>query len=255
MGPGTGLVARGSAAALLAVAWLAPAALAAPTPSPGASATAASPSPAASATAASPSASAVPTSVTASGVADGALQLGSTISVKTHTTDTHGWQHIDAIDVSLRLQGQPLDTVQVVPSAFSIAVVNGAAPVSIGEHGTLTGPYFRIDNSKVSVSAKGNDFDLTFPLRLAVEPPPGAVLSLTATDVIGVSSGDVNLSQPVQKDHQGFPWGTIGLAVAAALFIGGFVGNTFSTRRAKARPNVYATVARRIQDDKNRAKR
>ena len=32
--------------------------------------------------------------------------------------------------------------------------------------------------------------------------------------------------------------------------IGGFVGNMFSTRRAKARPNVYATVARRIQDDK-----
>jgi len=248
MARGTRL-ARGGAAALLVLAALAPAAsAAAPTSAPSTPPVATS----GATTAASPSAAAGPAHVTAKGTADGELALGSTIAVRVSAQDSLGWQHLDTIEVSLRLKGQPLDTIQIVPTAYSIAIVNGAAPVAIGKPGTIVGPYFSIDNGKASLSADtaANEFSVSFPMRLVDEPPPDAILVLTAADVSGVSSPDVNLSQPVSKDSQGFPWGTIGLAVAAALFLGGFVGNMFSTRRAKARPNVYATVARRIQDDK-----
>jgi hypothetical protein len=190
--------------------------------------------------------------VTASGTAEGALAVGSKIDVKILASDSLGWQHLDTMEVSLRLNGQPLDTIRVVPSAFSIAIVNSGAPVSIGEPGILKGPWFRVENAKSSPSASGNVFRLRFPLRLAKEPPVGALLVLTARDSSGVSSGNVALAPPVTKQDQGFPWGTIGLAVAGALFVGGFVGNMFSTRRAKARPNVYATVARRLEEQRSR---
>jgi hypothetical protein len=198
-------------------------------------------------------AAAAATKVTAKGTAAGDLAPGSTIQVKLQVNDSEGWQRLDTIEVSLRLRDQPLDRVQVVPSAFSISVVNSGAPASIGEPGLLRGPYFRLDNAEVTVSAKAGEYDLTFPLRLAADPPPGAQLVLVATDSTGVASRDVALTPPVTNKDKGFPWGTIGLAVAGALFIGAFVGNTFSTRRSRGRPNIYATVARRL--DEERAKK
>jgi len=203
-----------------------------------------------------PSGPSGPGTITATGTADGKLTAGSTIAVKILVHDSLSWQRIGTIEVSLKLTGAPLETIQFVPTAFSVAIVNSEAPVSIGSPGILKGQYFRLDNSKVSPSASNDDnggqFTLRFPLRLALDPPTGAQLVLTATDVSTASSGDVPLSPPVKKQDQGFPWGTIGLAVAAALFLGGFIGNLFSTRRVKSRPNVYATVARRIEQDRTR---
>jgi hypothetical protein len=190
--------------------------------------------------------------VTADGSAAGELAPGNTIEVEVHATDSEGWQRLSTIEVALRLRGAALDQLVVEPSAFSISIVGSGAPVSIGEPGILHGNYFRVDNSKVTVSAKGDTFDLTFPLRLSAAPPPGARLVLSAQDASGVSSGDVSLTPPVTQEEQGFPWGTIGLAVAAALFIGAFVGNMFSTRRSHGRTNVYATVSRRLDEERSK---
>jgi hypothetical protein len=190
--------------------------------------------------------------VTADGTAAGELAPGAPIRVRIQTNDSEGWQRIEAIEVALRLRGQPLDRVIVEPSTFSITVQNSDAPVLMGEEGVLRGPYFQVDNAKVTVTAKGNEFDMTFPLRLSAAPPPGAALFLTARDTTGISSGDVTLTPPVTTEDKGFPWGTIGLAVAAALFIGAFVGNTFSTRRSHSRTNVYSTVARRLDEERSK---
>ncbi len=47
-------------------------------------------------------------------------------------------------------------------------------------------------------------------------------------------------------------WWTIGVGVAAALFVGAFVGNLFSGRaaRARARPSVYAIIQRHLDDER-----
>jgi hypothetical protein len=200
----------------------------------------------------SPSPPGTPT-ITATGTAAGQLAVGSTIDVRLRVTDTGGWQRIDTIHISLELHGAPLDLIEIVPTAFSIAIVGSAAPpATIGDKGVVKGTYIRVDNGKASVAAQADRYTLTFPMRIALDPPPGARLVLSAQDTIGISSDDVALTPPVVKQNQGFPWGTIGLAVAAALFIGGFVGNMFSTRRAKARPNVYATVARRLDEERSK---
>ncbi len=189
--------------------------------------------------------------ITAKGSAAGTLAVGSTIHVRFHVTDPPAWQRIDTIHVSLELHGQPLDQIEIVPTAFSIAVIGSAAPATIGNPGVLKGTYLRVDNGQAAVSAGGSTYGLTFPLRLALDPPPDARLVLTAADTTQAST-QIALTPPVTKESQGFPWGTIGLAVAAALFLGGFVGNMFSTRRAKARPNVYATLARRLDEERSK---
>jgi hypothetical protein len=193
--------------------------------------------------------------VTARGSAAGALAAGSTLRVVVHVTERDQWQRIAQIEVSLRLRGQPLDQLRVFPPSFSIQVVGGGPPASLGAKGILQSrAFFRVDNGKATVSAKGGRYDLTFPIHLLADPPPGARLFLQAQDVIGDSTKLVTLSPPVLPEHQGFPWGTLATLAAAALFIGAFVGNTFSTRRAKRRPpSIYATVQRRL--DQERAKR
>ena len=193
--------------------------------------------------------------VTARGSAAGALAAGSTLRVVVHVTQQEQWQRIAQIEVSLRLRGQPLDQVLVFPPSFSIQVVGGGPPASLGAKGILQSrAFFRVDNGKTTVSAKGGRYDLTFPIHLLADPPPGARLFLQAQDVIGDTTKLITLSPPVLPEHQGFPWGTLATLAAAALFVGAFVGNTFSTRRAKRRPpSIYATVQRRL--DEERAKR
>jgi hypothetical protein len=190
--------------------------------------------------------------ITAKGSAAGALAAGSTVHVRFHVTDPPRWQRIDTIHVALELHGAPLDQIEIVPTAFSIAVVGSGAPATIGQPGVLAGTYLRVDNGKATVTAGGATYALTFPLRLALDPPPDARLVLTATDSTQASTGDIPLTPPVAKENQGFPWGTIALAVAAALFVGGFVGNMFSTRRAKARPNIYSTISRRLDEERSK---
>jgi hypothetical protein len=44
------------------------------------------------------------------------------------------------------------------------------------------------------------------------------------------------------------------LAVAAAIFVGGFVGNIVSTkRRPPMKPSIYGTVQRRIEMEEEKA--
>jgi hypothetical protein len=191
--------------------------------------------------------------VSARGSAAGKLVGGAIIHFKLRATDSAGWQHIDTIEVSLQLRGQPIDRVTVTPTKFSIVIVNsGAPPVSIGQVGTIRGAYFDLDNSKTTVSTSRTQYNLSFPVRLIADPPPGARLFLQVSDVSGVVPPQIPLSPPVVRVDKGFPWGTIGLAAAAALFVGAFVGNTFSTRRSRARPNVYATVARRLEEERSK---
>ena len=49
----------------------------------------------------------------------------------------------------------------------------------------------------------------------------------------------------------GFSWGTLGLAAAAALFLGGVIGGTFGARRRPPqKPSVYVTVRRRLDEER-----
>ena len=62
--------------------------------------------------------------------------------------------------------------------------------------------------------------------------------------------GYLAITPPVRANG-GFSWGTLGVAVAVALFAGGFAGNLVaSNRRRQQRPSIYATVQRRLGEER-----
>src|SRR5436190_68651 len=131
---------------------------------------------------------------------------------------------VDVRGVAVRLIAGCLAAAWVVLAVPAASAQQTPAPTPQGA-ASPGGP------ATVTVTAQGNNYRLTFPLELVAQPPTGARLYLNVDDVSGVSAPEVALTSPVKPQDQGIPWGTIGLAVAAALFIGAFVGNMFSTRR------------------------
>src|SRR5437660_831480 len=84
--------------------------------------------------------------------------------------------------------------------------------------------------------------------RVSASPP----LSATGTVEGSLKTGHA-LTPPV-KSAVGFSWGTLGLAIAVALFAGAFVGNLFTSRRRPApRPSLYGAVQRRMAEEKEKA--
>ena len=188
----------------------------------------------------------------ARGTVEGSLNTSSTLQVRLTVSQTQGWQHISSIDVDLELRHRPLDLLRFTPSASILEIVGFGPPARLGQTGLLLGAYFKIDPSKVTLTARGTTLSISAPVRLLADPPAGARLTLDARDDLGGSTGTQTLTPPV-KPHSGFSWGTLGLAIALALFAGGFVGNIVSTRRRPPpRPSIYGAVQRRLEQDKAR---
>jgi hypothetical protein len=174
----------------------------------------------------------------------------STQQVKVRVHQQHGWQHIDEVDVNLELRNRSLDLLRFTPSASLVEIIGYPPPARLGQSGVLLGSYFKIDPSKVKLQAQGTTLQIAFPLNLVANPPAGARLELAARDDRGASTGSKPLTPPVES-NSGFSIGTLFLAVVAAIFVGGFVGNIVSTkRRPPVRPSIYATVQRRMEEEK-----
>jgi hypothetical protein len=184
------------------------------------------------------------------GTVEGNLTAGQLLTVRLHVAHARGWQHIQHVDVQLQLQGSTLDGIEFLPAQSSLSILGGTAPASLGQAGQLTGPYFQVNPAKVSLSAKGSTLRLVLPIKLRIDPPTGARLTFTATAVPIASLGPKALTPPV-KSNSGFSWGTLGLAIAVALFAGGFFGSVFSGRRRPApRISVYSAVQKRLTEEK-----
>jgi hypothetical protein len=107
-----------------------------------------------------------------------------------------------------------------------------------------------VNPAQVSLTARGKQLRMTIPIRMRNDPPPGARLSFEASAVPLAQLGPKALTKPVEGSG-GFSWGTLGLAIAVALFAGGFFGNVFaSRRRSPPRASVYAAVQRRLSEER-----
>ena len=190
--------------------------------------------------------------LTGAGTVEGDLKAGSVLTVRLHVEHSQGWQHVQEIDIDLVLQDSTLDQVQFAPTQSSLSVLGGAQPLSLGQTAQLTGAYFQVNPARVSLSAQGNRLRVTLPITMRTAPPPGARLTFDATAVPVATIGPKSLTPPV-KSNSGFSWGTLGLAIAVALFAGGFFGNVFaSRRRPPARPSVYSAVQRKLEEERVR---
>jgi hypothetical protein len=188
--------------------------------------------------------------LTGAGTVTGTLTPKSLLTVKLHVEHSQGWQHIQVIDVLLELRGSTIDQIEITPTTSSVQILGGSAPASLGQAAELQGAYFRVNPAQVAFSARGKQLLVTLPLHLGAAPPPGARLAFSATAVPVATLGPKSLTPPV-KSNSGFSWGTLGLAIAVALFAGGFAGSIFAGRRRPApRPSIYAAVERRLAEER-----
>jgi hypothetical protein len=190
--------------------------------------------------------------VDATGSVTGELRSGEVLLVRIDINDPEGWQGVREVRVELQLRGRPLDQLVIDLAALSIHLVDEGPVVGLGREETLRGSYLRVSTRNVAVRGQGNELRVTLPMGLLAQPPPGARLFYDVSALGYTSPGPRPLTPPVQEEDAGFSWGTLAAAVALALFAGGFVGNLFSSRRSRQRPSIYATVQRRLEQDRTR---
>ena len=190
--------------------------------------------------------------LTGRGTVEGDLTAGTQLHVDLRVQHAKGWQHIEGINVSLALHGSTLEQLQLFPTQSSLAIVGAGAPASLGQSTLVRGDYFAVNPAQVTLSARGRSIRLAIPIRLRIEPPPGARLEFTASAVPLASLGPKALTPPVES-NSGFSWGTLGTAVLAALLLGAVVGNVVGVRRRpQQRVSVYGAVQRRITQESTR---
>jgi hypothetical protein len=187
-----------------------------------------------------------------SGQVTGDLAVGKVVTVKVSITHPKGWQSVQGVSIALRLRGRTLDQIQFTSSELSLSIDDDGGPVVLGQPGTLHGQFFTVDNSKAALAASGNRLGLTVPIKLTAAPPPGGRLFYTYSALGVPAPGYLPITPPVEASS-GFSWGTLGVAIAVALFAGGFVGNLVaSNRRRQQATSVYAAVSRRLDEERTR---
>lgn len=199
-----------------------------------------------------PATAAEPVEVEATGSVSGELRDGEVVLVELDISDPNGWQGVQRVELELQLRGRSLDKLVIDVSRFQLYIVGGEAAVALGRERELRGSFIRVRAENVGLHGQGNDLEISVPLGLIAQPPPGARLFYGLSALGYRSPGFQALTPPVQEQDRGFSWGTLAAAVAIALFAGGFVGNLFSSRRTRQSPSIYATVQRRLEQERSR---
>jgi hypothetical protein len=189
--------------------------------------------------------------VTHSGSVTGDLKAGNTVTVRISIRHSRGWHNVQRVVIALRLRGRALDLLLFESRDLSLSIQGDGGPVVLGQPGELEDPFLTVDTSKVALQASGNKLGLVVPIRIRSAPPAGTRLFYTYDALGAPTPGFLALTPPVEASG-GFSWGTLGVAIAVALFAGGFVGNLFSSRRRPQRPSIYASVQRRLEEERSR---
>jgi len=195
-----------------------------------------------------------PSPLRASGTATGDLTTGSNLDVRLRLTHSGGWQNIKQVDVALMVRQRFLDQLVFHVPDLSLAMTDSPSPsVSLGHPGMLIGSYLEVSSAAVRLRAGGDGLAMIIPFRVLHQPPPGARMFMSIDANGTPATGQLPLTPPVKERDTGFSWGILGLAIGAALLVGAFAGNLFSSRRNSRRPpSIYATVQRRLEEDRSK---
>jgi len=188
-----------------------------------------------------------PKGATVQGEVTGALEAGSTLTFAVDAAMPGGWEALHLVQVVVLSGRQELERITYDIEDVQLTV--GEQRIVVGTGGVATGKYLRVSGADVVVTTGGGNlsFEVTADVIQAI--PPEAGFELGVTDDFGEpTSVTRQLEEPAAE---GLTWETVLAFVAAALFIGAFVGNLFaSKRRPPVRPSVYATVQRRLEQER-----
>jgi hypothetical protein len=186
-----------------------------------------------------------------SGSVTGSLAAGGTLTIEIDAQEVGGWQGLHRLDVSLLIGGAVADAVSY--DIENTVLIIGEARVVAGTGSTAEGPYLSVSGTNVVVTTGGANLDLKAKASVTREIPSDASFRLSATDDEGRTTA-ITRRVNMGKTSGGLSWGTAAAYIAVALLAGGFLGNLVaSRRRAPPRLSVYATIQRRIDEERSGA--
>ena len=190
-----------------------------------------------------------PRRLTVQGTLVGKMGKGGKVNFNIVATDPSSFLHLKSVKVVMLLHGFSIQDIEFFVGTQTIGTT-ARQPVKFGGRG-LPGSFLRIINGNTSRFIRSTfGIKLIFWARVTESIPGGAQVRLIATDQDGNVSRATNRA-PVSRGL--LSWGTLGLAAAVALFLGGFVGNTMTSRRYRQRePSIWQIVERRLKEQRVR---
>ena len=179
------------------------------------------------------------------GQVTGALAAGSTLTIRVDGTMPGGWHALHLLEASVMSGNQELDRLRFDIEDNKLTVGDQDTLI-VGTGATATGAYLRVSGAQVIVTTGGANISFEVDARVMKTIPEDARFVLGVVDDLG-ESAEVSRTLAAPETG-GVTWATVLALIAAALFIGGFIGNLVaSKRRVPPRPSVYATVQRRLE--------
>lgn len=180
-----------------------------------------------------------------SGQVSGVTAAGGRLTLEADALQVGGWQGLDELRIEL-LVGDRVQDDLAFDIGDNILTVN-TQDLVVGTGARASGTYLQTSGADVIVTTGGGHLMLRLHATVIKPIPPTARFRMTAIDDFGATASVVRrIAAPASAG--GFSWGEVVAFVALALFVGGFLGNVFgSKRRSPQRPSVYAAIQRRIQ--------
>lgn len=178
------------------------------------------------------------------GEVTGALALGSTLTIRIDGTMPGGWEALHLLEATIASGNRELDRLRFDIEDNKLTV--GDQDLIVGTGATATSEYLRVNGADVILTTGGANLSFEVDAHVVKTVPGDARFVLGVVDDFG-ESAEVTRSLAAPEGG-GITWATVLGLIAAALFIGGFIGNLVaSKRRVPTRPSVYATVQRRLE--------
>jgi len=190
-----------------------------------------------------------PNRLTVQGTLTGRLGKGGKVNFHVVATDPQSWTDLKSVKIALLLHGFSIQETEYFVSSGTIGTT-GRQPVEFGGP-SLPGSFLRIVNGNTSRRVRQTfSITLIFWARVTESIPGGTTLRLITTD----QNGNVSRATDRVAVSKGLlSWSTLAVAAAVALFMGGFVGNTVTSRRYRQRePSIWQIVERRLKEQRVR---
>jgi hypothetical protein len=183
----------------------------------------------------------------ANGQVTGALAAGSTLTIRIDGTMPGGWEALHLLEATITSGTRKLDRLRFDIEDNKLTV--GDQDLIVGTGATATSEYLRVNGADVIVTTGGANLSFEVDAKVMRTIPGDARFVLGVVDDLGGSAQVTrSLAAP---DGGGITWEVVIALIAAALFLGGFIGNLFaSKRRPPVRPSVYETVRQRLERER-----
>lgn len=158
-----------------------------------------------------------------------------------------GFVDLESMSASLILRGQVLQTIVYDIGAGTVQIA-GREPIKVGDRPAPLGSFFQIFPHHARYIRSTFSVNFTTWMFFLEPVSKAARWRFTAHSRTGQA---VAISYRVRLAPGFLSWGTLGLSAAAALFLGSFLGNTFTHRKyRRGEPTIWEILERRMKEQR-----